>query len=284
MRVDLGSPVRVQVAPLLRRSPHVLYTNVVEPLLRWELVRRGRILIHAACLSIGGRGVLITARTDTGKTTTCLKSIKQDGSGFISDDMVIGEREGRVFSFPKPLTISAHTLKAMRGAPLSRRRRVWLQVQSRLHSKSGRSAGLAMSGHNLPIATMNALVQYFVPPPKFQVDELVPGAELVSSLDVQHLVVIERGSARMELLDAETAFEVLTENTEDAYGFPPYPLISQALANGEAQLEADIRRDFLKGMRATRLVTPDRSWFDALPGIVGVAAPQLPQAANTAET
>lgn len=263
--IELGSPVRLQASELLRHSPHVLYTNLIEPLLRWEFVRKGNILAHAACLQIDGHGVLITARTDTGKTTTCLKSIKEHGSGFVSDDMIIIDGEGNALSFPKPLTISAHTLQAVDGAPLAWKQRAWLQVQSRLHSKSGRGVGIALSRVNLPVATMNAIVQLIVPPPKFRVEELVPGVELVSSLHLDRLVVIERGDAMLQPLDTESAFEILSENTEDAYGFPPYPHISHALANGERETERDIRRSLVGGLDASLLRTPDRNWFELLP-------------------
>src|SRR5204862_8086584 len=133
--------------------------------------------------------------------------------------------------------ISAPTLAAVDGNPLPFSKRARLQVQSGLDSKSGRTDGLALSRMNLPVATMNAVVQLLVPPPKFQVDELVPHAELVSSLQLDRLVVIERGEPILQDLDTETAFEILSDNTEDAYGFPPYPRIAHALANGEVNLE-----------------------------------------------
>ena len=180
-KIDVETLSRIQVSKLLRRSPHVAYTNVVEPVVRWVMVRKGYILAHAACLQIDGHGVLITARTDTGKTTTCLMSIKQQGSGFVSDDMVIIDPEGRALSYPKPLTISSHTLHAVKGAPMSVAGRAALQVQGRLHSKFGRSVGMAFGNINLPVATMSALVQMAVPPPKFHVDRLIPEAELVGA-------------------------------------------------------------------------------------------------------
>ena len=67
----------VEVSGLVRRSPHVLYTNVVEPLLRWTLAERGYALVHAACVTSGDRAFLITARTDTGKTTTVPEGARQ---------------------------------------------------------------------------------------------------------------------------------------------------------------------------------------------------------------
>ena len=39
--IELSEPIDVVVSPALRRSPHVLYTNVIEPLLRWTFVTEG---------------------------------------------------------------------------------------------------------------------------------------------------------------------------------------------------------------------------------------------------
>ena len=38
----------VVATPTIARSPHVLYTNVVESLLRWHFVRKGYALMHGA--------------------------------------------------------------------------------------------------------------------------------------------------------------------------------------------------------------------------------------------
>jgi dolichol-phosphate mannosyltransferase len=264
-KINTDTLAHIQVSKLLRRSPHVAYTNVVEPVVRWVMVRKGYILAHAACLQIDGHGVLITARTDTGKTTTCLKSIKEQGTGFVSDDMVIIDHEGNALSYPKPLTISSHTLNAVKGAPMPWRTRAWLQVQGRLHSKFGRSVGMAFGNINLPVASMSAIVQMIIPPPKFQVDRLIPGAEMVPALKLDRLVVIERGDATLQELDSDAAFEILSENTEDAYGFPPYPRIGHALSNGELPREQDIRRKLMDRLEAVLLRTPDRAWFEMLP-------------------
>jgi dolichol-phosphate mannosyltransferase len=269
MKVEMSEDsAKVQASRLLRRSPHVLYTNVVEPILRWLMVSKGYALAHAACLQIDGQGLLITAQTDTGKTTTCLKSIREHGSRFVSDDMTIISPDGQALCYPKPLTISAHTLKAASASPFPAWRRPWLQLQGRLHSKSGRRFALWLSRHNLPVATINALIQLIIPPPKFAVERLIPGTEIVVSLPISHMVVIERGLAKEETLDLDEACDVLQANTEDAYGFPPYHLIAPALTNGHAAVESGIRRDVLARVSVTRIRTPDRAWFSRLPGIV----------------
>ena len=108
----LGPPITVEVGPLLARSPHVVYTNVVEALLRFVLISRGRMLLHSACVELDGRGVMLSALTDTGKTATVLRLLREHGGRFLSDDMTVVDASGRAVCFPKPLTISAHTLRA----------------------------------------------------------------------------------------------------------------------------------------------------------------------------
>lgn len=273
-RITYGSPNLVEVTPTVGRSPHVLYTNVLEPLLRWTLVEHGFALVHGACLEIAGRGVLITAQTDTGKTTTCILAVGRQGAGFLSDDMVLMHPSGVVLGFPKPLTISAHTLKAARSAPLRPARRLWMQVQSRVHSRGGRRAGLTLARTALPVSSMNAWLQCVVKPPKFTIHELIPDADVVRSIWVSHIAVIERGPTLVEPLDHETTAGLLAANTEDAYGFPPYPLIEDALRRDRGPEEERIRREGLARVSAMRIRTADRHWYEQLRlGALGAVVP-----------
>ena len=176
--IELGARVEATASPLVGRSPHVLYTNVVEPILRWTFAERGYALVHAACLARDGEAFLVTARTDTGKTTTSLRLLDHEAYSFLSDDLTLVTPDGRVLTYPKPLTISRHTLKAVKRPLLTRRERAGLLVQSRLHSRSGRRFALVLARTHLPAATINALVQLLVPPPKYHVERLVPGVEV----------------------------------------------------------------------------------------------------------
>jgi dolichol-phosphate mannosyltransferase len=110
--IDFSSPIVVTVNALIARSRHVLYVNLVEPLLRFLIISKGHVLLHSACIAMNDRNsLLLSAPPDTGKTTTVIKCIRE-GLGFLSDDMTIITPNQESLCFPKPMTISAHTFHA----------------------------------------------------------------------------------------------------------------------------------------------------------------------------
>jgi glycosyltransferase involved in cell wall biosynthesis len=227
------------VSRLVAMSPHVLYTNAVEPVLRWMFAERGYALVHAACVEKDGAAFFITAQTDTGKTTTMLKILDKSDFRFVSDDLTLINGEGQVLPYPKPLTISAHTLHAVKRNRLNRLQRMTMPIQSRLHSKTGRTVGFVLADTSLPAASMNAVVQKLIPPPKYHIEQLVPGVEIANDARVEWLFIIQRGGTGEVILEHEPAMDTLLENCEDAYGFPPYPSIEPYLRrnNGSGDLK-----------------------------------------------
>ena len=270
-----GEPMEVLVSPVLKRSPHVLYTNIVEPILRWTFVRNGHALVHAACLAQDGRAVLITAQTDTGKTSTILRILDQHPFAFLSDDMVILTRDGQVLCYPKPLTISRHTLEAVNGALLSTWERLALHVQSRLHSKSGRQTALMLTRMPLPMASVNTFVQMVVPPPKYTIERLIPGVQIARQATASHLVLIERGPDLQASLDPVFATKTLLRNCEDAYGFPPYFALESFLLGGNRvdlrAMEREIISEGVSGCAGIFIRSETRNWWEQLPGLVNLA-------------
>jgi hypothetical protein len=272
-RLDFTDRIEVTVGPLLACSPHVVYTNVIEALLRFVLVSQGRILLHSATLELDGRGVMLTARSDTGKTGTVLRLLRERSGRFLSDDMTIVEPDGLAHCYPKPLTISAHTLRAVDQDALRLHEHLKLAVQSRLHSRGGRSIGARLARMNLPIMALNAVTQAIVPPPKYTVDRLVP-CEFAATTQVKELFVIERGPAASEELDHDRAIDILLANSDDAYGFPPFRFFAPAIAIGGEdyarlrQRERELVAKFLADVRVRRLARDDFSWADAIPELV----------------
>jgi glycosyltransferase involved in cell wall biosynthesis len=273
--------VDIVAAPMLKYSPHVLYTNIVEPTLRWCFVERGFALAHAACISAGGRATLITAKTDTGKTTTILKTLDGYQASFLSDDLTLVRADGKVFTYPKPLTISRHTAAAVKAPLLTARERLGLVVQSRIHSRTGRRLGQLIARFGLPAATINAAVQWMVPPPKYGVERLVPGVSLASHAWLESFVVIERGGLGERALDHDEAVSVLVENSDDAYDFPPYPAIEHFLHSGNGRdlraIERQIVDAALAGIPAHVLRSETMDWWQRIPDMIGLSERQEDQ-------
>ena len=270
--IQAGDAVVLIASPPLRFSPHVLYTNLVEPVLRWMFVERGYALVHGACIAVGNNALLITARTDTGKTTTMLKALNASPWGFLSDDLTLVDPSGEAFFYPKPLTISKHTLGAVRTPLLTWWQRRTLPIQSRIHSRSGRKAAFFLTRLDLPLATINALVQFLVPPPKYFVQQLIPGVRLVERARLAGMVIISRGGTDTRQLGAHEALTTLLANCEDAYGFPPYRAIEEFLHSYEGkdlkQAERDIIASAFSDKPTTLLESETMDWWERLPAVM----------------
>jgi dolichol-phosphate mannosyltransferase len=271
-RLDPGPPLTLTASRILARSPHVLYTNVVEGLLRSLFARSGRVLLHAACVRLAGTGILVSARTDTGKTTTVLRLLQHSGASFLSDDMTIIDARGFASRYPKPLTISNHTLKAVPKHRLRLLQRAALQLQSRIHSRSGRAAARWLARRNVPILTINALTQLAVPPPKYLIEALL-SCPVEQEVKVERLYLIERGAPGAPTHPGrQEAVDELMANSADAYGFPPYAQLAPHLAlwaDGYQELiraERRILDSALRSVAVSRLQSDDFSWSDLIAG------------------
>ena len=276
-RIHFGDQIEVTSSRALARSPHVLYTNVIEALLRFVFVDRGFMLLHAACMDFEGKGVILSARTDTGKTGTVLTLLSRHQGAFLSDDMTIIDSFGTARCFPKPLTISQHTLRAVNAGNLSRREWAWLKVQSRLHSKEGRGFAMKLADSNVPIMTINGWVQRIIPPPKYMVQRLVP-CDLKSTTQLDNIFIIERGAPHQSHVTTSDAVVELLENTEDAYGFPPYRYVAPALSVGGATYDELRERErlilisALESVEINRMGSDNFTWAADITDFLGVGA------------
>jgi hypothetical protein len=78
------------------------------------LKRRGRFSVHAAGLSIGGKGLLISGSSGAGKSTLAL-ALARAGFGFLGDDMLFLVRAGegglRALAFPEAFDLTDDTVR-----------------------------------------------------------------------------------------------------------------------------------------------------------------------------
>ncbi len=273
----MGEQVNVVASPLLRLSPHVLYTNVVEPILRWTFVKKGYALVHGATLAFGTEAFIITARTDTGKTTTLLKILSHqrrnsDRAAFLSDDMTIVSPRGIALTYPKPLTISAHTLSAINADTLTFREKLYLPFQSRIHSRTGRKVATFINKTLLPAATINMMLQIVVPPPKYHVSKLLPEVKLSKTAGFTGMFIIDRSGEGTVSVKNDEALEILLSNCEDAYGFPPYNDLKEFLYNNNGidlrKIEQSIIREAFGGLPATMIRSKNLDWWCLIPTFI----------------
>jgi hypothetical protein len=202
--------------------------------------------------------------------------------------MTIIDADGTAYRYPKPLTISAHTLSAVPQNRLRQRQRSALAVQSRLHSRGGRSVGKRLGQSNLPIMSMNSVVQAIIPPPKYMITDLVP-CRMERQVRMDRFYIIERGQPRLVgPLDAASAIEELIENTEDAYGFPPYAFMAPQLVIGGddyptlLKKERAILKSALERVELQRLRVDDFSWPAIIGGQLDARAEQTGSPASVA--
>ncbi len=135
-----GDYTEIVVSPLLENSPAFLFTNIVEPVLRWQLIGRDVALVKAGGVagpdSAAPQGSMIAGRTDMGYGLSVL--CKREGLAFMADDRIILGRDGQLYAYPKPLTVNQDMLE---GASAATRAVAPLGLQRLLYSPTAAPAG-----------------------------------------------------------------------------------------------------------------------------------------------
>jgi hypothetical protein len=74
---------------------------------------RGRIFVHAGVVGWKSRAILVPGKTFTGKTSLVAELVRA-GATYYSDEFAVLDAQGRVYPFPKPLSIRANGSGAQR--------------------------------------------------------------------------------------------------------------------------------------------------------------------------
>lgn len=276
LSIEMGKNSYLGASELLYWSRHVLYVNLVEPLLRMMLIPKGYVLLHLACMEKDGKGIMISAPPDTGKTSCILNCLKSNydhnrGLSLLSDDMVIAgfgacngsNGNGSLLSFPKPFTISSHTL----GSVFDIKTNLWYKIRSRVHSKGGRSAYKGIGSIDwIPIMSINALAQIVFEPPKLYPTELMKiniGKEAVPA----KLYFLSNEFTGEKDISREEAVKLILSNTDNAYITPPYNKIFPKLKlNGYSyqdliDKEVEMVSNIIKNTDPIIVGRKDYSWY-----------------------
>ncbi|MBP6015989.1 MAG: polyprenol monophosphomannose synthase [Candidatus Promineofilum sp.] len=269
-----GDYTEIVVSPLLETSPAFVYTNVVEPVLRWLMVTRGYSLARAGAVRSDKRkgkespqGWLFTGRSDLGYALGRL--CREEQFTFMGDDRVIISRDGLLHSFPKLVTARPEMLP---GQARTLRASVALRTQRLLYSRPIRGLGLFLSQRRLPAATVNTYLQRIIPQPKYPLHSLIDGIVYSEVALPTLLTVLEKGGKGAVPLSLETAIDRLLEPDYYAYGFRPYPLLMEALSTWDGRDWLEEERQILRsGLARCRVLSwghEDDTWWKEIMSLI----------------
>ena len=220
-----GDFMQIVVSPLLERSPSFLFTNIVEPVLRWSFVSKGYALVRAAGVTSGKSAVLIHSEQDLGQTMSILCT--QYSYAFMADDLTIVDQEGKVYNYPKPVTINQQMIGDSERPP-GFRDRLSRSGQRLLYTRFARRLGLWLSDRDLPAATLNTYLQWLVPQPKDMLAEVFSDIKYGEPSSCVLIVgASEKPTEEGEDL-VEKMIDALQQGKERA-GFQPHPLLAEQL-------------------------------------------------------
>ena len=220
----------IVISPLLATAPFALYKSIVEPVLRWAFVQRGYALVYGAAMARQGEATLIVPESDQGKTETVLQAMRQDHTAFMADDFAILAGDGRLYSFPKPVTLTPAVLRAAAvGSQWGWTERLKLRVQTLLYLRPGRRAGLQLSRRGWPVATMNMMWQRLWLPPKRPIQTLQTAVTLTEQAVLKEVVLLVEGANGITQLTASNIIQFVIQRQQAIQGFPPYGLLLDKL-------------------------------------------------------
>ena len=278
-----GAYTQIIVSPLLEHSPDFLFTNIIEPVLRWRLVAQGFALVSAASVAKDGKAFLIHADQDLGLAVSRL--CEQKGFAFQADDLTVIDDEGRTYCYPKPVTVNRLMIaESSESFPL--RETMALAAQRLLYTRFVRQIGLWLSEQDLPAATLNTYLQRFIPQPKEQLQALFPDTVLSNDALLSRIICVTDLETSTHL--GENVVELL-QQSEVVAGFQPHPILAEKLQtlDGENLLhkESEIIEQALSKAPVQFIDQDDAQWWlqiDSASG-GGGSNEERPPAMNSAD-
>lgn len=272
---------QVIVSPLLERSPSFLFTNIVEPILRWRFVRKEYALVKAAAITRGDSAILIQGEDEMGNAVSAL--CQKTGYAFMADDLIIMGKNGRLYGYPKPVTVQQNMVLDSALSPSSFVRlwseRVTLAVRRALYTQFTRRIGLWLSARELPAATMNTYLQWLVPQPKQMLGNVIKGINYADSAQLLRVIAVQEERDFDAASDQVAILVDRLQQGEEANTFQPHPLLAQRLRKwqGEDLLvkERKIIEDALEKAAQQWIVAGQDEWWRDLAAEISSNIPKV---------
>jgi hypothetical protein len=142
-----------------------------------KLLERNYSPLHCAAISSGGKGFLLAAPPDTGKSLTTLLAARR-GYGFLSEDIAFID-EKNVFSNPATAT--------------------FYHTENFKSSKSVKAALFNFIYLKIPI------VSYFIDPPNAKIYDIMKDIKIDDRLPVDSIFILDKGTGGISEIDADEA-------------------------------------------------------------------------------
>lgn len=204
-------PIEVVISPVIAQAPHVLYVNIILPLLRYLSLERDMLLLRCGAVTTDEGMTLLVANKPEQVMQRVFSHLEHNHTTkYASHDWTWLDAEGNVYAFPNALT-----MRKLLDLPRQRR---WGAKMRQIPQ--------------LPAATLNALVQRLFPPLQVPIVQRIPRERIAQQ---GRLVAV----AGVGLNSAEKITDHLLQLAIDPLGFPLFDMLldhnPQALRETERQ-------------------------------------------------
>ena len=277
IHVNMGDPIEVQLRPARNRIERDVHGRVVVALVRWLLVSRRYVFVHAAALTRNGRAVLISTRPDDGNAGFRLR--RTSGYRSLSRDVAILSPGGPLLCYPNPVAMLIEdATPETQDAPS--RERISLDIRTETDgSQTASRLGRLLAGARPPAGRPAAAVLVMVPPLIPEADA-IPNAGAGSASRIDHVFLLARGEPGNRELTLDEGVAQLLDHTDLAYGLPPH---SPLAVDGYAELlqrEGVLLWEALQRSSMRQVLVPGRGQADIFPRLVLAPLPALGEAAH----
>jgi len=277
IHVNMGDPIEVQLRPARNRIERDVHGRVVVALVRWLLVSRRYVFVHAAALTRNGRAVLISTRPDDGNAGFRLR--RTSGYRSLSRDVAILSPGGPLLCYPNPVAMLIEdATPETQDAPS--RERISLDIRTETDgSQTASRLGRLLAGARPPAGRPAAAVLVMVPPLIPEADA-IPNAGAGSASRIDHVFLLARGEPGNRELTLDEGVAQLLDHTDLAYGLPPR---SPLAVDGYAELlqrEGVLLWEALQRSSMRQVLVPGRGQADIFPRLVLAPLPALGEAAH----
>jgi putative flippase GtrA len=250
-----GAYTEVVVSPLLRGAPETLFRQVVEPLLRWLILRQGAALLPAVAMMDQGRLRLASLPAEV-KPSLSTGWRQAEAAGLAHPAPVLVDGSGQAYSLAAP--VQAGALTGWRGT--------WARALGRWLVPMGEQPPGALQAWRAALIERGAV-----------------GAESVEPARARRgpvgtAVVVESGTAPAQRLTVEEAAALLVARLETWYDSPVARRLAEPLAAWGGQNWRAVERQIIAGGLENAIISRQRGkeadWWRAV----------MPEATETASS